>query len=94
VATCSALKRQYRDALRAAGDVTFVFLDVSPGIAGERVAERRGHFMKAEMVAGQFATLERPGPDEHDVITVDAERPVDGVVDDVVGATLTRPAES
>ncbi len=86
VVSCSALTRAYRDLLREAGGVTFVFLDVEPGVVGDRVAGRTGHFMGVDMVESQFAVLERPDPTEHDVITVDADRAVDDVVDAVVEA--------
>lgn len=72
VVTCSALRASYRDVLRTAGAVRFVFLDLSPGVALDRVGKRADHFMAPDMVAGQFETLERPGPDEADVLTVDA----------------------
>lgn len=76
VVTCSALKRAYRDELRTAGDadtpVQFVFLDVPEAEIERRIRRRRGHFMKAEMVASQFEAFEPPGPDEDDVAVVDA----------------------
>ena len=72
VVPCSALRRAYRDALRAADDVGFVYLAVDRGEALRRVAGRTGHFMGAAMVDSQFETLEPPGPDERDVASVDA----------------------
>jgi gluconokinase len=43
VLTCSALKRSYRDCLRAARPgLRFVFLDIGHGDALERVAQRAG----------------------------------------------------
>jgi gluconokinase len=72
VVTCSALKKSYRDLLRTAGSVQFVFLAIDRSLAVDRIADRKGHFMTAQMVESQFATLEVPGPDEPDVIAVDA----------------------
>lgn len=72
VVTCSALRVSYRDVLRTAGGVRFVFLDLAPGVAIDRVGGRAGHFMASDMVIGQFETLEHPGPDEADVLVVDA----------------------
>ena len=72
VVACSALKRAYRDALRAAAGTRFVYLAVDPDEATHRLVARQHHFMKAGMVHGQFATLEPPGPDETDVAVVDA----------------------
>lgn len=86
VVTCSALKRRYRDALREAGDVTFVFLDVGRDVAAERVGGRRDHFMKTGMVESQFAVFERPQPDEHDIVTVDGSLPVDTIVTETTDA--------
>lgn len=86
VVACSALRRSYRDLVRGAGDVRFVFLDLDPETARRRAAHRRRHFMGVEMVESQFATLERPGPDEHDVVTVDVTRPHEVVLADIVQA--------
>ena len=66
VVTCSALKRSYRDVLRAAApDLQFVFLTGSRALIAERVAGRRGHFMPGSLLDSQLATLEQPSPDEH-----------------------------
>lgn len=86
VVACSALRRSYRDLIRGAGNVRFVFLDLDLETARRRAARRRRHFMGAEMVASQFATLERPGPDEADVVTVDVTRPHEVVLADIVQA--------
>src|SRR5258705_503210 len=46
VVTCSALKRSYRDILRAqADDLHFVFLKGERSVIAERLANRRRHFM-------------------------------------------------
>lgn len=88
VVTCSALARRYRDVLRQIPGVVFVFLDVGPETAAARVGRRRGHFMKSDMVDSQFAALESPAPDEHDVVVVDAEQPIEDVVESAA-ASLT-----
>lgn len=74
VVACSALRRAYRDRLRAgtAGQVRFVFLDASYDVIDARMKARMGHFMPEALLKSQFATLERPGPDEDDVLTVSA----------------------
>lgn len=65
VATCSALKRAYRDRLRgAAPRAFFVHLWGDPEVVQQRVAERADHFMPASLVASQYATLEPLQPDE------------------------------
>jgi carbohydrate kinase (thermoresistant glucokinase family) len=61
--TCSALKRSYRDVLRADG-VVFVLLDGTREQIAARLAARHGHFMPAALLDSQFAELERPGEDE------------------------------
>ena len=73
VIACSALRRRYRDVLRTAGGVTFVFLDVSRPEIERRMANRSGHFMGAQMIDSQFAALDRPTPDENDVAVVAAD---------------------
>ena len=84
VLTCSALKRSYRDILRAgAPDVRFVFLDGSPELIAERLAARRGHFMPASLLDSQIATLEAPAPDEH-VLAYNITEPPERIVDEVV----------
>lgn len=66
VVTCSALKRSYRDILRSgAPDVRFIFLKGSRELIGERITNRRGHFMPPSLLDSQLATLEEPSPDEH-----------------------------
>ena len=85
ILACSALKRVYRDRLRAGtgGRVRFAFLDVDMAEIERRLKRRVNHFMPPHLLRSQFDTLERPGPDETDVITVSAERPAEDVVADL-----------
>ena len=66
VASCSALKRRYRDLLRSSGDtkVQFVYLTGTRALLAERMASRRGHFMPPALLESQLETLEEPAPDE------------------------------
>ena len=65
VMTCSALKRSYRDVLRAeAEELRFVFLKGQRPLIAERLGGRRGHFMNPSLLESQFDTLEEPSPDE------------------------------
>ncbi len=80
VITCSALKRSYRDVLRAVDNVAFIHLELSRETATRRLAARPGHFMGPGMVDSQFAALEPPTVDEVDVTVVDAELPINDVV--------------
>jgi gluconokinase len=77
VLTCSALKRSYRERLRAAAPgLRFVFLDIARDEALRRVAARASsHFFSATLVDSQFATLESP-VGEAGVLRVDACRPI------------------
>lgn len=78
---CSALKRTYRDRIRAAASgVRFVFLDGPAGLIGARMAGRVGHYMPAALLESQMQTLEPPGVDEPDTLRVSIELPVDAVV--------------
>jgi len=84
VATCSALRRRYRDALRdTAPDVFFVHLHGDRETARQRVSGRRGHFMPSSLVDSQFDTLEPLGPDERGVV-LDMAAPVDELVDEAI----------
>jgi gluconokinase len=77
VLTCSALKRAYRDQLRAAAPgLRFVFLEIGREDAQRRVSSRGAHFFSAALVDSQFATLESP-VGEPLVLTVDALAPLD-----------------
>lgn len=79
VLSCSALKRRYRDQLRAAVPALgFVFLDISEAEVRRRASLRTGHFMARGLVSSQFATLERPD-DEAGVLVVDATLSVDEI---------------
>jgi gluconokinase len=72
VLSCSALKRSYREKLRQrVENLTFVFLDVAPGIAMQRVIARTAHEFPASLVAHQFKALESP-EGESNVFTVHA----------------------
>ncbi len=76
VIACSALKRRYRDALRAhAPEVVFVHLAAPKEVVVERIAARTGHFMPAALLDSQYADLEPPGQDER-CITVDVTGPL------------------
>jgi gluconokinase len=80
VLTCSALKRAYRDRLRAAVPaLRFVHLALPEAEAQRRVASRPGHFYPPALVASQFAALEDPAG-EPGVVTVDATVPLEEVV--------------
>jgi gluconokinase len=76
VLTCSALKRAYRERLGQGHDgVHIVYLHGSYELIRQRLKERRGHFMRADLLASQFEALEAPEASEG-VLTVDvSQRP-------------------
>jgi len=83
IVTCSALKRVYRDQLRAqASDIPFLHLDGPAEVVTERVAQRAEHFMPTSLVDSQYATLEPLDADETGV-TIDFTQTVDQVVDEM-----------
>jgi carbohydrate kinase (thermoresistant glucokinase family) len=88
VVGCSALKRAYRDMLigdQRRGKVGLVFLDGSKELIGRRLAARHDHFMPASLLDSQFATLERPGPDEQPI-----EVSIDAMPNEIVDAIVER----
>lgn len=65
VIACSALKRSYRDVLRAAlGPLSIVHLSGSVETIRARLEARSGHFMPIELLGSQLAILQPPGADE------------------------------
>lgn len=90
VLTCSALKRSYRDRLRAAAPgLRFVHLALSREEAKRRVALRGGHYFKADLVDSQFDALEDPRG-ESGVLVLDAGKPISSLAASAVG--WLRPA--
>jgi gluconokinase len=85
IVTASALKRRYRDALRAGRpQVRFVFVSLSESAIAARLSRREGHFFPPSLLASQFADLEVPGADEPDVITIDGRLPTEGQAEEVL----------
>ncbi|RYJ05562.1 MAG: gluconokinase, partial [Actinomycetales bacterium] len=84
VTGCSALRRSYRDVLRAAAPgVRFLYLSAPPELLRERMEHRLEegrHFMPTDLLASQLATLEPPAPDE-DAVEVEATGGPEAAVD-------------
>jgi gluconokinase len=85
VVSCSALKKRYRDVLRAPG-LAVVYLRGTREQIEPRLSGRKGHYFKPELLASQFAALEEPTPDEH-VITVPIGPTPGEIVDSIIAAT-------
>lgn len=84
VLTCSALKRRYRERLRArVPGLRFVFIDISRAEAEARVRARSGHIFPHTLVASQFDALESP-LGEAGVLAVPAAAPIPVQLDAVL----------
>lgn len=84
VVACSALRRRYRERLRAAGGapIRFVLLDVDRDELARRLTQRADHYMPPSLLESQLSTLERPGPDEA-VFTLNALAPPEELCENV-----------
>ena len=83
VLACSALKASYRQTLAAGMPpeaLAFVWLDARKAVLLARLESRQGHFMHADLLDSQLATLEPPT----DAVRVVNDRMPDQVVDEVV----------
>lgn len=91
VVSCSALKRSYRDLLRAeTNSVQFIFLRGSRDLIADRASRRDAeHFMRLSLLDSQFATLEEPSQDESVWVCEVSESP-----EKIVAALMARAAES
>lgn len=92
VVACSALRRAYRDRLRAASPgLRFVFLDGPPALVRQRMEQRTGHYMPAALLDSQWLALERPDASEPDVLHAAIDMPVALIVANVGAQLLHRP---
>ncbi|MGD0019597.1 MAG: gluconokinase [Candidatus Limnocylindrales bacterium] len=92
IVTCSALRRTYRDLLRAGHpSVWFAQLVAPPAAIEDRVARRRGHYMPPALLSSQLETLEPLAPDEPGA-AIPVGRPVPEIVSDILAQLRrTRP---
>lgn len=78
VVACSALKRSYRDTLRAfAPGVQFLHLDVPAEVLHDRLHRRQEHFMPASLLQSQLNDLERLEADEQSFVLDGARSPAE-----------------
>ena len=88
ILACSALKESYRNVLRdEVSPPKFVYLDVDPETIRDRLGHRTAHFFPKELMESQFAALEKP----KDAIIIDARKPLDVVVDQVIHTLTASP---
>jgi gluconokinase len=86
VIACSALKRHYRDTLRSAGDVGFIYLHGDKPTLATRLNSRSAtteHFMSNSLLDSQLDTLEDPSS-EAGVITLDIQQSPDALLKDAL----------
>jgi carbohydrate kinase (thermoresistant glucokinase family) len=84
---CSALKRIYRDRIRATagGPVFFLHLMGARRVIEGRMSARAGHFMPVSLLDSQFADLEPLGRDEIGA-AVDIDQPLEAVTREAAAA--------
>ena len=86
ILSCSALKRSYRERLLAGTQGgKIIYLEGSYELILDRMRDRKGHYMRPEMLQSQFSALEPPTPDEG-VLTVQIDGPPEEVIDHIVMA--------
>jgi gluconokinase len=90
VATCSALKRSYRDRLRQSitAPLLFVCLQLDRQSLERRLQSRAGHFMPASLLDSQLDALELPAADEP-ALVLPAQMPVEAMVQRIRQRTST-----
>ena len=83
VLACSALKEMYRTALNSGvnNDMTWVYLYGRSELIKERMAGRRGHYFKPELLDSQLADLEPPQYGWHFNISSSADHIVKSILD-------------
>ena len=94
VLACSALKRAYRNRLRAAAPgLRFVYMEIDPASARARIEARRdAHFFSPALVTSQFEALESP-VGERGVLRLDALAPLAQLQARVVAWLRTEPEQ-
>lgn len=96
IVSCSALKRGYRNVLRAASSsLAFVYLAAPKPVLEARLAARTGHYMPVSLLDSQLEILEPPAADER-ATTLDATLPAAGLAEQAAAwlTALPPPAPS
>ena len=89
VVACSALEASYRRVLAdGIPTLTWVYLKGPAALIRSRLERRTGHYMRANMLASQFETLEEPS----DALIVDISQSPAAIVRQIV-AELRAPGE-
>ena len=86
VLSCSALRKPYRDILRAgAPQAWFVHLHGDTAVLRQRMASRPAHYMPPSLLQSQLDTLEMPEADER-VVSLDIATPLPEMVSRVMSS--------
>jgi carbohydrate kinase (thermoresistant glucokinase family) len=81
VLACSALKEMYRNILSShSKNVDWIFLSGSFETILERIQQRKGHYMKSDLLQSQFDTLEIPSYGLH----IDIENDVESLINELI----------
>ena len=92
VIACSALKKKYRDQLRAGNDgVYIIYLKGRQSLIARRLEDRQGHYMKAALLTSQLEALEPPSP--HNSLIIDIGYNVDEIVRFILANIAAEDAE-
>lgn len=97
VYACSALRRSYRERLRAFGGgspdiVKFVYLKVPADVLQARLDERKDHYMKSDLLESQLGTLEEPTGDE--ALIIEAGESIEATADTIIGNLMLHRRET
>jgi gluconokinase len=84
VLACSALKRSYRDRLRAGEDVRFIYLKGDDEVLEQRLRGRAGHFAGPDLLASQLERLEEPS--ELEAVTIAGALPPEAIVEQIISS--------
>src|SRR5215218_9419450 len=92
IVTCSALRRRYRDVLRAGHpSVWFVELEAPPDVLAGRMATRTGHFMPPSLLASQLEAFEPLEADEPGSVVETLDTP-GAIADRIIESLRLEPA--
>lgn len=94
VVACSALKRAYRDTLRAHAPALYIVEPWGPiELVAARIAARSHEYMPATLLQSQYDTLEPLQADERG-IRVSVEQSPDHVVEEILADYLAKAGEA
>lgn len=79
ILACSALKAEYRQRLCQAAPMKQVYLKGSFALVQQRLQQRQGHYMKADLLQSQFDTLEEPD----DALVIDIDQSPEAIVAEI-----------